>query len=107
MLQVVEAGFDADSARAVLLHFNGNYSEAVDYLLSNQGDIDQSWVEEAKSSSSFEHSGKKLEKSDRDAVRMISKVVKSDADNYLDIDLNRELEYVTVYLGKIGSVLTV
>ena len=36
---------------------------------------------------------------------MLSKVVNTDEDAYLDIELHDELEYVSTYLAKISSVV--
>ena len=101
-MQVVEAGFDYHAARAALLHFKGNIDDAIHYLMAPDGSVTSEWLEAVQKKVERQP---ELDVEDKDAVNMLSKVVDGDEDSYLDMELRDELEYVAMYLAKIGSVM--
>ena len=92
------------SAQAALIQFNCNVHEAVEYLLSHDGIVEDEWLKKVQplTQPKQKHS---LKGEDHEALTMVTSAVGVDEDEYLDIDLNAELEYITVYLAKISSVI--
>jgi len=107
-MQVSAAGFDPTSSEAALLHFGASAEQAMKYLASNQGIVPPAWLEQmhqrhhAKAATSKRPS---TSAEDSEAVRKLAQAVDHDEEDYLDISLDEELEYISHYLALVRSVL--
>nr|CAB3264474.1 NEDD8 ultimate buster 1-like [Phallusia mammillata] len=104
--QVESVGFDPISAKAALVHFKSNLEQSIEYLSTHQGVVPYDWLANLHNHDEDAHSSKtdNLSAEDKKALTSMAKVV-SKEENYLDISLDEELEYISQYLAMARSAM--
>jgi hypothetical protein len=106
LFQVAGLGFNALNAHAALQHFNGSVQRAIEHLLQSAGDVPADWLlavrPSASSSASQSPTASASGMRDREAFDEISDISR-DEDDYLDLMLSEEAEFLKEYKALINS----
>uniref|UniRef100_H2YY74 UBA domain-containing protein n=1 Tax=Ciona savignyi TaxID=51511 RepID=H2YY74_CIOSA len=98
LLQMNGTGLDCTTAEAAINHFNLDVDKAIQYLMDNHTTVPQDWIDALKSKR------EDLNTDDKEALHSLAKEVKKSEDDYLDVTLDEEMEYVQEYLALVNSL---
>lgn len=109
LAQVVSMGFESDMARNALQKHHGNIERAIEDLIKSGGVI-QSPISESSSSSSSSSASSEASSPDKQKQRevlddLVSDIAK-DEDDYLDLTLHDEAEFLNHYKTLLESIQT-